>query len=151
MIKIMIAAMPGDMPAARKLETETGFPLSEIVIHHFPDGESPVRVPPPAETAIIYCTLDHPNEKLIELGLAASALKNLGARRLVLVAPYLGYMRQDKAFHEGEAVAQRFVGALLAQWFDRIVTVEPHLHRTKTKQCRALKRLRFPLLTCWRK
>src|SRR3569623_1751118 len=39
-------------------------------------------------------------------------------------------MRQDKAFHLGEAVSQRVIGGLLAQAFDGVVAVDPHLHRT---------------------
>jgi ribose-phosphate pyrophosphokinase len=39
-------------------------------------------------------------------------------------------MRQDSAFHEGEAISQKVVGPLLANVFDRIVTVDAHLHRT---------------------
>ena len=54
-----------------------------------------------------------------------------GAERLVLVAPYLCYMRQDAAFHDGEAISQKVVGRLLAQAVDRVVTVDAHLHRTK--------------------
>ena len=34
-------------------------------------------------------------------------------KRLVLVAPYLCYMRQDTAFHEGEAISQKVIGPLL--------------------------------------
>ena len=49
----------------------------------------------------------------------------------MLVAPYLCYMRQDIAFHDGEAISQKVVGRLLAQSFDRVVTVDAHLHRTK--------------------
>ncbi len=132
MMKRLIAAMPEDIEPARRLETETGLPLAEIGVHKFPDGESLVRAPAAAETVFLYCSLNDPNGKLVDLGLAASALREAGAKRLVLIAPYLCYMRQDKAFHPGEAVAQRFIGALLAQWFDRVITVEPHLHRTKT-------------------
>ena len=54
-----------------------------------------------------------------------------GARRLVLVAPYLCYMRQDAAFHDGEAISQKVVGKLLAQAVDSVVTVDAHLHRTE--------------------
>jgi ribose-phosphate pyrophosphokinase len=61
---------------------------------------------------------------------AAEALRRGGARRLVLVAPYLCYMRQDAAFHPGEAISQKVVGPLLARTFDRVVTVDAHLHRT---------------------
>ena len=55
--------------------------------------------------------LDRPNDKLIALLFAAEALRREGAKRLVLVAPYLCYMRQDAAFQEGEAISQKVVGA----------------------------------------
>lgn len=132
MMKLLIAAPPDQMVSARRFETEFGAPLVEIGVRKFPDGESLVRAPAAAGTVIVYCALDRPNEKLVELGLAASAFRDLGVNRLVLAAPYLCYMRQDMAFNEGEAVAQRVIGGLLAKWFDRIVTVEPHLHRTKS-------------------
>jgi ribose-phosphate pyrophosphokinase len=47
----------------------------------------------------------------------------------VLVAPYLGYMRQDRVFKEGEAISQQVVARLLGDAFDAVVTVEAHLHR----------------------
>jgi ribose-phosphate pyrophosphokinase len=85
---------------------------------------------PSSGLALVYRSLDHPNEKLIELLLAASALRDGGARRIILVAPYLGYMRQDIAFHPGEAVSQKVIGRLIAMHFDGLITVDPHLHRT---------------------
>lgn len=39
-------------------------------------------------------------------------------------------MRQDASFHPGEAVSQKVIARLLSEAFDRIVTVDPHLHRT---------------------
>ncbi len=45
------------------------------------------------------------------------------------MTPYLAYMRQDIAFHPGEAISQRIIGALLAQTFDAVITVDAHLHR----------------------
>ena len=100
----------------------------------FPDGELRVTVGPAAPTTIVFGSLDQPNEKLIALLFAAEALRREGARRLVLVAPYLAYMRQDAAFHAGEAISQRVVGDMLARTFDRIMTVDAHLHRTATLQ-----------------
>ena len=38
-------------------------------------------------------------------------------------------MRQDAAFAAGEAVSQRVIGDFLAELFDAVVTVDPHLHR----------------------
>lgn len=104
-------------------------PLHPVKVRGFPDGESLVRVAGAADTAFLFRSLFNPNAKLVEVLLAASALRDLGARRVVLVTPYLAYMRQDKAFNEGEAVSQKVVGNLLANAFDGLVTVDPHLHR----------------------
>jgi ribose-phosphate pyrophosphokinase len=114
---------------AEALATELGVFCGEIGVHKFPDGESRVSVGPTTPTTLVYCPLDHPNEKLVELMFAADALRRAGARRLVLVAPYLCYMRQDKAFHEGEAISQKAIGFWLSSLFDRVVTVDAHLHR----------------------
>lgn len=115
--------------AAARLAERCGIALHPVEVRRFPDGESLVRVEGAAETAILFRSLDDPNAKLVELLLAASALRDGGARRVVLVAPYLAYMRQDMAFHPGEAVSQRVIGRLLAGSFDGLVTVDPHLHR----------------------
>ena len=55
--------------------------------------------------------------------------RELGAQRLTLVSPYLAYMRQDKAFHPGEAVTSDTFARLISSLFDGLVTVDPHLHR----------------------
>lgn len=117
----------------RRLAQAAGLPYAEVEVHHFPDGESRVRLPPGLGERVILCrSLHHPNDKLIELALTAAAARELGARHLSLVAPYLCYMRQDKAFQVGEAVSQPIIGELLARWVDELVTVDPHLHRVAT-------------------
>ena len=89
-----------------------------------------MTVGPASPTAIIYASLDHPNDKLVALLFAAEALRRGGCKRIVLLSPYLCYMRQDVSFREGEAISQRAVGRLLAGIADRIITVDAHLHRT---------------------
>ena len=116
--------------AARRLATAFDSPWSPISVRQFPDDESLVRIVPHAGMAVVYCPLDHPNGRLVDLLLAASALRDAGAQPVVLVAPYLCYMRQDIAFRPGEAVSQKVVARLLSGSFDRIVTIDPHLHRT---------------------
>lgn len=106
-------------------------PLSAVKTRRFPDGESLVTLTACAETAFLYRPLNDPNAKVVECLLAAEALRANGARQIVLVAPYLGYMRQDIAFHPGEAVSQKVLGKLIGTAFDGLVTVDPHLHRTK--------------------
>ncbi len=118
---------------ARRVAKAAGVPTAAISRHRFPDDEIKLTLPPrlPRRVAILR-SLHRPNEKLLELLLAAQAARELGARDLTLVAPYLAYMRQDQAFAAGEAVSQRHVGGFLASLFDRLITVDPHLHRVAT-------------------
>lgn len=130
MSEYLIAAMPGEEAPAARLAALIGASTAAIEVRAFPDGESLVTVPAPGARAAIYCSLDRPNGKVLPLLLAASALRDGGAREVTLVAPYLAYMRQDKAFHPGEAVSQRVVSRILSRAFDTTLTLEPHLHRT---------------------
>jgi len=125
-----LQCLPHSADAARRLAARLGLSLHEIALHRFPDGELRTTVGPAASTTVVYASLDQPNEKLLALMFASEALRRGGAKRLVLVAPYLCYMRQDAAFHEGEAISQKVIGRLLADYFDRVITVDAHLHRT---------------------
>jgi ribose-phosphate pyrophosphokinase len=118
-----------DADGAGRLAAALGIPCRPIALRRFPDGESLVRVSESGSTALLHCSLDDPDAKLMPVLLAASALRDRGATHVVLVAPYLGYMRQDQAFSPGEAVSQRVIGGLIAHAFDGLVTVDPHLHR----------------------
>ena len=121
--------MPTSVHFGPRLAEALGIAGNAIDLHRFPDGEIRTTVGPTAATTIVCCSLNQPNEKLIALLFAAEALRRNGASRLVLVAPYLGYMRQDAAFRRGEAISQRAIGSLLANNFDRVITFDAHLHR----------------------
>jgi ribose-phosphate pyrophosphokinase len=127
---IAIQCLPSARTDAKLLAARLNVPIHEIALHWFPDGELRVTAGPPATTTILYAPLDRPNDKLVALLFAAEVLRREGARRLVLVAPYLCYMRQDTAFQRGEAISQKTIGRLLSETFDRVVTVDAHLHRT---------------------
>ena len=122
-----------ETPAALRLADAAGLVPHRVERHRFPDGETqltlPTRLPP---RVVLLRSLHQPNDKLTELLLAAPTARQLGAKHLSLVAPYLAYMRQDMAFAPGQAVSQRIVGAWLATLFDAVITVDPHLHRVAT-------------------
>lgn len=126
----LLLAFDDEAPLAEGLARALGGRLAQIERHRFPDGETRLRLPvalPPR--VVLLRGLQDPNAKLTELLLAAGGARELGAQRLLLVAPYLAYMRQDIAFTPGEVVSQRVLGHLLAEAFDAVVTVDPHLHR----------------------
>ncbi len=115
---------------AQRLAHSCALPFAEIIVHHFPDGESKLTLPVElSDHVIIYRSLDHPNDKLLEVLLVACELRDQGVETLTLITPYLCYMRQDKAFNPGEIISQRAVGQILAEHFDAVITVDSHLHR----------------------
>jgi len=119
--------------SAQRLARASDMAALCIARHRFPDGELKLTLPSPLpDRVILFRSLDRPGEKLVELLLTARTARQLGVQHLTLVAPYLAYMRQDIAFHPGEAISQRIVGCFLAELFDAVVTVDPHLHRVAT-------------------
>lgn len=125
-----VLGFPESADSARRLADALGLPCHIAEVHRFPDGESLVRLPVAFDRTIVYRSLDRPNDKLVELALAASVLRRQGAGEISLIAPYLAYMRQDAIFRPGEPVSQAAVGGWLAGLFDGFIAVEPHLHRT---------------------
>jgi len=126
----VIYTFPDYQQQGKHLAESLNLPCFDVQVHHFPDKESLVTLPPQKNQHIIFClSLDYPNNKLIELFFAAKTARQQGAKRLSLVAPYLSYMRQDKSFHAEEAVSQQIIGQWLSELFDDLVTVDPHLHR----------------------
>jgi len=129
----MILCFDDEVDFARALGLASGLPVQRIGRHRFPDDELKLTLPPKLGGEVrILRSLHRPNEKLVELVLAVRAARELGARDVTLIAPYLAYMRQDSAFAPGEVVSQKVVGRLLADLFDAVVTVDPHLHRVAT-------------------
>lgn len=126
-----VFAFVEDEVPARRLADALGVPCHPIHHHHFPDTESLITVTGGHDPVLLFRRLDRPDAKLMPLLLAADALRRTGARRLVLVAPYMPYLRQDKVFAPGQSLSRDVFGAALGPVFDRIVTVEPHLHRTQ--------------------
>lgn len=122
-----------ELTLAQALGREANLPLACIERHVFPDGEIKLRLPVPLPCKVVLLrSLHQPNTKLVEVLLAARTARELGAQHLTLVTPYLAYMRQDIAFQPGEAVSQKIVGRFLAELFDAVITVDPHLHRIST-------------------
>lgn len=116
---------------AASLQTLLNAQTGELNRRQFPDGESYLQVLSQASgrPAVVLCTLYQPDSKFLPLIYLAETLKEMGASQVILVAPYLSYMRQDKRFKQGECVTSRHFASLISRSFDALVTVDPHLHR----------------------
>jgi len=58
-------AMPGNEAFAELLSLHTGYQRRQLLLHHFPDGETLVQMaaPAPDGDAVIVCTLDRPDPR----------------------------------------------------------------------------------------
>lgn len=127
----LVAALPAGAALGAALARSLRCDFTELALHRFPDGEALVRFDAPLKgrRLVLAASLNQPDATTLPLLFAADAARELGARQVGLVAPYLAYMRQDKRFKPGEAVTSRSYARLLSGAFDFLVTVDPHLHR----------------------
>lgn len=127
----IIFALPGNELLAKSIVTKLKAVAGEMIIRYFPDGESYIRVISDVygKEVILVCTLHQPNDKLLPLLFLANNLKDLGAKKITLIAPYLSYMRQDKKFNSGEAITSDYFAKLISSFSDELITIDPHLHR----------------------
>jgi len=127
----LLFSFPGNETLSRQLLKKAGVHAGESSLRRFPDGESYVRIHSDVRDREVYvlCTLHRPDDKLMMLYFFTKTLREQGARAVTLIAPYLAYMRQDKAFQPGEAVSADLFAQLLSGWVDALVTIDPHLHR----------------------
>ena len=118
-------------PLLRSIAENLDFEIGDLILREFPDKETYVRLNTKLQDRelILLDSLDRPNQKTLPLLFIAKTAKELGAKRVGLCAPYLAYMRQDTRFNPGEGVTSDCFGALLSQYVDWLVTVDPHLHR----------------------
>lgn len=130
-MKPLLYALPDHEAFTHALAAAWPGDVGELEVHRFPDGESRVRLAtlPRGRDVVLVCTLHDPDARLLPLLFAAGTARELGAHSVGLVAPYLAYLRQDRRFHEGEAVSAPHFARLLSAHVDWLATVDPHLHR----------------------
>lgn len=130
----MVFSLPGHEALGGRLATALDAAQGALTVRQFPDGETYVRGETPCEgrDAVLAANLFQPNAQLLPLIYCVRAIRVLGARRVLLVTPYLPYMRQDARFKPGEVVTSRIFAKLLSDTVDGLVTIDPHLHRYTT-------------------
>jgi ribose-phosphate pyrophosphokinase len=121
-------------PASRGVAVEVGGMLGAELVHPqfkvFPDGEHYFRLPDvdPNDVFVIVQGTHPPQDKnLVQLLLISSGLRDLGARKIIAVVPYLAYARQDRAFLRGEVVSFTTVLNLMkSAGIEELVTINVH-------------------------
>lgn len=127
-------ALPDSQAFAERFAQMLDVRVGKARVRRFPDGESWVRVLENCQgrEAVVVADLSRPDLKMTQLLFMAETLRDLGAARVGLVAPYLAYMRQDERFEPGEGITSHYFAEFVARYFDWLVTLDPHLHRHGT-------------------
>ena len=129
----IIIACSGAKHIAKKLAAKLRFQYSELEIHKFPDNEIDIRFLKPIKRKKVYLVQSFYadlNQKIIETLFAAHTAKDLGAKKINLIAPFFPYLRKDKRFKPGECISAKVMQKLF-KIFNKIYIAEPHLHRIK--------------------
>lgn len=95
-------------PLAEKVAAAIGVQVSPMEVFIFPDGERRIQIQENVvdeHTVVIQSTNTPVDQHYMELFLILDALKRSGATKMTVVMPYMGYMRQDHIFRDGEAVS----------------------------------------------
>ena len=112
---------------AEKLAIKLQQPLLPTIYKRFPDNEFYVKILAniAGEDVLIVQTA-YPDTKIIELFLIQDAIQETGAKKTIIVLPYIGYSRQDKKFENGEAISARAIAQHISIHADGVITVDPH-------------------------
>jgi ribose-phosphate pyrophosphokinase len=128
----VVIAIEGSEQHATKLAAKLAVEMITPEVRHFPDGELYVRIDRELagrDVILVGSLYPSPAEKFLAVAFLAATARDLGAKRVGLVAPYLAFMRQDVRFKAGEGVTSHYFAQLVSRTVDWMVTVDPHLHR----------------------
>lgn len=132
---MLLGALSNGKTFAGKIAAKNkSFSRLEIKTSLFPDGERYIRFLGNVEGEIVVFVQSFspkPNDAIIELYLAAKNAKDLGAKKVIGLVPYMGYMRQDKRFNSGESFSAKFIAQLLSSCLDGLFMFDSHMHRIK--------------------
>jgi len=132
---MLITSCGNSEKIAKSVAKSLHVPYSPLSISAFPDGDLYLKfnTAVKGKTVVIVNSFQpHSNDSLFKTIFAAETAKDLGAKKVILAAPYLAFMRQDIRFHPGEAISSKIMAKHLSMCIDKIITIDGHLHRYRT-------------------
>jgi len=132
MVEVMIACFKEYASVGKAVAKGLKCSYSDILVEDFPDGEMRIKMvenPRGKKVVVLTSMAAEPNKDFIKALLVGGICKDFKARKVVLLATYLSYMRQDKHFTNYESMSAKYVVGALAEVYDKILVVDPHLHR----------------------
>ncbi len=129
---MLVVAGTASTALAERISRELGnVPFAMPFLKRFPDGELYVRIGGQLKGEDVVVVQSTRNDQdVLELLMLEDAVRQSGARRLIVVVPYFGYARQDRVFFPGEPATAQALAKHIELQADAVVIVD--LHSTET-------------------
>ncbi|MBW3569649.1 MAG: ribose-phosphate pyrophosphokinase [Gemmatimonadetes bacterium] len=128
----MLLAGTANRPLAEEIARELEYPLGEVTIKKFADGEIFVRIDENVRGRDLFIiqSTTAPGDNIIELLLLIDAARRASAARIHAVVPYFGYARQDRKDQPRVAIGAKLMANMIAEaGADRLLSVDFHQHQ----------------------
>ncbi len=127
---MIVVPGPASYNLSNKIAENLNASIVPVNLKNFPDGEYNLRFDgelKDAEIIIVQSTGPPQDANILQLLMMIDAAKDLGAKKITAVVPYMAFARQDKRFLPGETVSVATVVKLVeACGADRFITVNIH-------------------------
>lgn len=131
---MIIVPGPASQNLGQKIAEKLSANIVPINLKQFPDGEYSLRFEGTLEgedVVVVQSTEPPQDTNVFQLLLLLDAAKEMGAKKVTAVVPYLAFARQDKRFLPGEVIsAETLVKLIEACRPDRFITVNIHSEST---------------------
>ncbi|MDP4015060.1 MAG: ribose-phosphate diphosphokinase [Candidatus Nanopelagicales bacterium] len=128
--RLLLTAGRSHPDLANAVAAELGTELSPVSAYDFANGEIFVRFEESVRGCDVFILQSHTtpiNQWIMEQLIMVDAAKRASARRVTVVAPFLGYARQDKKHRGREPITARLMMDMFqAAGADRIMTLDLH-------------------------
>ncbi|HLU24644.1 MAG TPA: ribose-phosphate pyrophosphokinase [Longimicrobiales bacterium] len=129
---LLVLAGTANRALAEEVAEHLGFPLGDVTIRRFADGEIFVRIDQNARGRDVFIIqpTPPPADNFMELLLLIDAARRASAARITVVTPYYGYARQDRKDQPRVAIGAKLVANLIeAAGADRVLGIDFHAHQ----------------------
>jgi ribose-phosphate pyrophosphokinase len=128
----MLLAGTANRPLAQDIAEFLQWPLGEVTIKKFADGEIFVRIDENVRGRDLFIvqSTTAPGDNIMELLLMIDAAHRASAARINAVIPYFGYARQDRKDQPRVAIGAKLMANMVATaGADRVLSVDFHQHQ----------------------
>jgi len=134
---MIVVPGPASQSLGRKVAETLNARIVPVNLKAFPDGEYCLRFEGDvtSEEVVVVQTTGPPQDtNVMQLLLMLDAAKDLGAKKVTAVVPYLAFARQDKRFLASEAISgETLVKLIETCGVDQFITVNIHAENTLKK------------------